>query len=140
MVWIIDQSQFTMSSSPPMKTTKATLKVLSDYFPERLGKAYMVDSPRMFSAVWSIVNPLLNEKTRNKISFVSGDLDAKREAFSDNFVDMSQLETQFGGDCTHEFDFETDWVQYIEEDEKWRHENGWPIIEIKQEEEEEVKK
>ena len=42
--------------------------IAQDYYPEILGKMFVVNTPMLFSMVWKGVKPMLNEKTVNKIS------------------------------------------------------------------------
>jgi hypothetical protein len=39
---------------------------------QRLGVAFVVNPPRVFSAFWKILTPWMNETTLNKIKFVGG--------------------------------------------------------------------
>lgn len=43
--------------------------VLQDYYPERLGKLFIVHAPRVFMAVWKVVYPFIDENTKAKVSF-----------------------------------------------------------------------
>lgn len=36
-------------------------------FPEMLGKCFIVNTPSLFSYVWSMFSPLVDERTRSKV-------------------------------------------------------------------------
>lgn len=42
-------------------------------YPERLHKALLINAPYGFQTAWSMIRPLLDEKTASKIQFVSND-------------------------------------------------------------------
>lgn len=53
-----------------MKAVKRILYLLTNMYPERLGRCYLLDSPTLFSASWAIISPMLKENTTRKIQFV----------------------------------------------------------------------
>uniref|UniRef100_A0ACD5WE03 Uncharacterized protein n=1 Tax=Avena sativa TaxID=4498 RepID=A0ACD5WE03_AVESA len=72
----------------------AALEIMQNYYPERLGRVFMIHVPYMFMAAWKIVYPFIDEKTKKKFVFVANkDLDATlRDA-----IDESQLLEEYGG-------------------------------------------
>jgi hypothetical protein len=42
---------------------------------QRLGVAFMTNTPWVFSAFWSVIKPFLNEVTLAKVQFVNGKKD-----------------------------------------------------------------
>ena len=42
-------------------------KVMSDYTPEVLYKCFLVNAPKIMSAAWAVVEPFLDQRTRQKI-------------------------------------------------------------------------
>lgn len=40
---------------------------MQDYYPERLGKMFIVHAPYIFMAVWKIVYPFIDKNTRKKV-------------------------------------------------------------------------
>jgi hypothetical protein len=58
-------------------STRSYLKALTDldkvYYPELLGKMLIINAPSIFSAIWAIVSPFLDSRTRDKITIVGTD-------------------------------------------------------------------
>jgi hypothetical protein len=71
-VWVIDFEGYSLSDNNP-KTTLLAARLL-DQYPERLGLCILFGAPWLFSAVWKVVRPLLNEVTANKVVFLEGGL------------------------------------------------------------------
>jgi hypothetical protein len=42
---------------------------MQDFYPERLGKLFLVHAPYVFMAVWKIVYPFIDENTKKKVRF-----------------------------------------------------------------------
>ncbi|XP_037438816.1 phosphatidylinositol transfer protein 3-like [Triticum dicoccoides] len=71
----------------------AALDIMQSYYPERLGRVFLIHVPYMFMAAWKMVYPFIDEKTKKKFVFVADrDLDATlRDA-----IDESQLPEEYG--------------------------------------------
>ena len=67
--WIIDFKGYSLRNAPPIKTSRETLRVLQDCYPESLGEAVLWDPPRIFYAFWRIISPFIEARTRGKIVF-----------------------------------------------------------------------
>uniref|UniRef100_A0A7S2SFL2 CRAL-TRIO domain-containing protein n=3 Tax=Sar TaxID=2698737 RepID=A0A7S2SFL2_9STRA len=72
--------------------TRLLISILQDFYPERLGRIFVVNAPMMFSAVWNIVSPLLDERTKMKIHILKKDRAPILEV-----IDADQLEKAYGG-------------------------------------------
>jgi hypothetical protein len=46
-------------------------KIGQDYYPECMGKFYIINAPYLFNGVWMLVKPLLDEVTVKKIEIMS---------------------------------------------------------------------
>lgn len=64
------------------QVTKAFVKLLrmkahTDQllFPEMLGKCFIVNTPSLFSYVWGMFSPLVDERTRSKVRHVMRSID-----------------------------------------------------------------
>ncbi|XP_009339030.1 sec14 cytosolic factor [Pyrus x bretschneideri] len=70
------------------------LSILQDYYPERLGKVYIIHAPLIFMTVWKIVHPFIDNKTKKKIIFVENKM-LKSTLLEE--IDESQLPEIYGG-------------------------------------------
>ncbi|CAH1423097.1 unnamed protein product [Lactuca virosa] len=72
----------------------AALSILQDYYPERLGKLFIVHVPYVFMTVWKMVYPFIDEKTKKKIVFVENK-QLKSTLMKD--IDENQIPEIYGG-------------------------------------------
>ncbi|KAK4256910.1 hypothetical protein QN277_006571 [Acacia crassicarpa] len=72
----------------------SALKILQDYYPERLGKLFIVNAPSMFMTAWKIVYPFIDKKTKKKIVFVKNN-ELKSRLLED--IEEDQLPEVYGG-------------------------------------------
>ncbi|CAD7928398.1 unnamed protein product [Amoebophrya sp. A25] len=49
----------------------ALVHVTQDHHPQRLGKAYLINAPKLFGVAWKVISPWLNERTRAKVTFLN---------------------------------------------------------------------
>ncbi|CAM0875932.1 unnamed protein product [Alopecurus aequalis] len=72
----------------------ASLDIVQNNYPERLGRVFLIHVPYVFMALWKMVYPFIDENTKKKFVFVADrDLDTMlRDA-----IDVSQLPEEFGG-------------------------------------------
>ncbi|GMH03684.1 hypothetical protein Nepgr_005523 [Nepenthes gracilis] len=71
------------------------VSILQDYYPERLGKLFLIHVPRLFATVWKVVYPFIDKKTRTKIIFVE---DKALISTLLRDIDEDQLPEKYGGD------------------------------------------
>lgn len=74
---------------------KKTIACDQNYFPERLHRAFIINAPMSFRAVWSAVKPLLDPKTSQKIIILGSNY---KEALLE-VIPPSQLPAHYGGLC-----------------------------------------
>ena len=70
------------------------VKILQKYFPERLGKAYLVNTPWIFNATWVLIKSWLDPRTASKVYFLE-EKDMKEVLISE--IDEDVLEVKYGG-------------------------------------------
>jgi len=77
MAWITDfkGTGMRMATMSHINISLDCLHTLQNHYPERLGIAFAVNPPRVFSAFWKILTPFMTEVTINKIKFISGPKD-----------------------------------------------------------------
>ncbi len=71
-------------------------KIGQDYYPENMGKMFIVNTSPVFTFIYSIVKTFLDPKTRDKIELKGKDFQSRLL----EFVDAENLPTFFGGTCT----------------------------------------
>ena len=72
LTWVFDWSRSGErgKDAESKKLREQTTKYLQDYYPERLGAMYMVDTPWYFWPLWAVVSLFLQKKTKNKIHII----------------------------------------------------------------------
>lgn len=55
----------------------SALTILQDYYPERLGKLFIVHAPYMFMKVWKLVYPFIDDNTKKKVTLQNCDFMCK---------------------------------------------------------------
>lgn len=69
-----------------------------NYYPERMGKFYIINAPMMFSGTWNIVKRWLDPVTVSKIKIIGRNEKAVREALLEE-IPAENLPVEFGGTC-----------------------------------------
>lgn len=104
---IIDFAGYSTLNSPPMKTSRDTLSIIQNQYPERLFKAYIVRAPWIFSAFWTMISPFIDPVTYRKIQFVKGSPEEIGNFLSSaegGNIDPAVLECDLGGSNRLKFD------------------------------------
>jgi hypothetical protein len=103
MAWVTDfkGTGMRMATMSHINISLDCLHTLLDHYPERLGVAYAMNPPRVFSAFWKILTPFMNEVTINKIKFISGH---KEYAAVEESIDKAVLEKTYGGEKDYDYD------------------------------------
>ena len=85
---ISDLEGFSMANFS-LQQIKIAISILQNHYPERLGMIFVINAPFVFTAAWRLIQPLLDERTRNKIEILGSDY---LNVVSDH-IDPSQIET-----------------------------------------------
>jgi hypothetical protein len=56
---------------------KLASSIGQNYYPESMGKMFIVNAPLLFSGVWAMMRPWIDEKTRAKIEIIGSKFEAK---------------------------------------------------------------
>ncbi|CCH58348.1 hypothetical protein TBLA_0A05550 [Henningerozyma blattae CBS 6284] len=86
---------------PPLAITKLCIKVLQDYFPERLAKCILINIPWFVWAFLKMSYPFLDPRTREKAIF--------DEPF-EKHVELTQLEAMYGGKLDFKYNHKVYWA------------------------------
>jgi len=100
---IIDYKDFRLRDTPPLSTTKMTLNILQNHYPERLHRGYICNPPYVFVAFWKMIQPFLDPVTKQKIVFIKGE--GGKELLAKD-MDLDVVEMSIGG-CNGGKDFDS---------------------------------
>ncbi|EEQ31919.1 Sec14 cytosolic factor [Microsporum canis CBS 113480] len=93
---IMDLKGVTLTKVPSVYSYVRQVSVVSqNYYPERLGKLYLINAPWGFSTVWNVVKGWLDPVTVGKIHILSSGY--KTELLKQ--VPAENLPREFGGNC-----------------------------------------
>jgi len=95
LIVLLDFTGYTLRNAPPFKTSLETLKILQDYYCERLGEAMLLNPPSVFRVLWKLIRPFIDKRTLRKISFLPRNFkecDILKERFN-----LDDLDTALGG-------------------------------------------
>ncbi|XP_074574964.1 CRAL-TRIO domain-containing protein YKL091C-like [Curcuma longa] len=81
-------------SNSDIRAYLAALDIMQNYYPERLGKVFLIHVPYVFMTVWKIIYPFIDQKTKKKFIFVE-DKNLKATLLED--IDEGQLPEIYGG-------------------------------------------
>ncbi|KAL1924742.1 uncharacterized protein VTP21DRAFT_4396 [Calcarisporiella thermophila] len=93
---ILDLKGIQLKQAPSiMSFIKRISAIAQDYYPEMMGKMFIINAPYLFASVFNLIKNFLDEVTVNKIVILSGKY--QQELLKD--VDPENLPTYFGGVC-----------------------------------------
>ncbi|KAJ3346096.1 cytosolic factor, phosphatidylinositol/phosphatidylcholine transfer protein [Entophlyctis luteolus] len=94
---IMDLKNVALSTFPSVYgIVKSVSAIAQDYYPEMLGKMFVINAPMLFTGVWSLVKPMLDEVTVRKIVILGPTfLPALLET-----IDSENIPRYLGGTCT----------------------------------------
>ncbi|KAG6472177.1 SEC14 cytosolic factor-like [Zingiber officinale] len=81
-------------SSCDVRGYLSAIDILQSYYPERLGKAFLINVPYIFMKVWKVIYQFLDAKTKEKFIFVANK-EMRDTLLAD--IDESQLPEKYGG-------------------------------------------
>ena len=97
---VVDIAGFGLGALRHIGLIKSIMKVGPNVFPEGASKVLVVNAPRAFAAAWSLVSPLLPQRSRDKCSIVSC---AATPAALAERIDPAELPTFLDGQRTETF-------------------------------------
>lgn len=120
---IIDYENMNMFNATPPSVSKKFLDILSNHYPERLGKAFMINPSWYLWVFFKLLGPFLDPATKEKIHFVRV---SKQKENRQNgtevepgtggwtnifeFIDQDQLPDKYGGNHSFVYDHKTYWA------------------------------
>ncbi|KAK9461797.1 CRAL-TRIO domain-containing protein [Lipomyces oligophaga] len=97
---LIDFKDSTNSKNPSVSQGRQVLHILQTHYPERLGKALVINIPWFVSQFLRIIYPFIDPLTREKLVFSEP---------IDKYVPNEQLDTVFGGSSDFQYDHSKYW-------------------------------
>ncbi|KAH8599886.1 CRAL-TRIO domain-containing protein [Bisporella sp. PMI_857] len=88
------------NTAPGIGMAREVLNILQTHYPERLGRALIINIPWIVSGFFKLITPFIDPLTREKLKF-NGDMR--------QHVPPQQLWTEFQGDLEFDYDHETYW-------------------------------
>lgn len=104
MVWLIEMSGMKVAMTHSMSITKNCINIMQSHYVERLGKAFFINAPWLFSALWKVIAPFLDPVTKAKVSFIKSNRAGIEELH--HMIDPSQLEEDLQGTFRFNFNLE----------------------------------
>lgn len=94
---VIEFGGLTSAHMPPMKTSKETLSILQNHYPERLKCAYTLRAPFIFHAFFRMISPFIDPVTKKKICMIKNSEVGQDSCRLYQEVDRETLETSVSG-------------------------------------------
>jgi len=88
-------SSMKMMSKQVYNFIQLASKIGQDNYPEILGNMFIINAPMLFSGIWTMIKPWLDEKTRNKIKIIGSNF--QKELYE--YIDPENLPEFLGGKC-----------------------------------------
>uniref|UniRef100_A0A6V2HBP8 CRAL-TRIO domain-containing protein n=1 Tax=Ditylum brightwellii TaxID=49249 RepID=A0A6V2HBP8_9STRA len=104
VIAIFDLGQYSNKVRTPLTLSKDITFCLRDHYPERLEKVFMIDAPFLFRAFYNLVYPFIDNDTKQKIVFVTGDKEKEEKLGNMISKDQSMLFMQPGGEMDTDLD------------------------------------
>lgn len=92
------------NSSPPLSQGREVLNILQTHYPERMGRALIINVPWVVWGFFKLIMPFIDPLTREKLKFN----EKVRE-----YVPPEQLWKEFQGDCDFEYDHSVYWPALV---------------------------
>ncbi|KAL8451718.1 hypothetical protein Emed_001880 [Eimeria media] len=108
LVFLVDFTGFSITQVPSMDLSKEVVGILNDHYTDILAKAYMLDAPSYFDAVWKFVKVMLHPLTASKVEFINTN-NKKQLAKLLEHIPSEFLENSLGGDCSVAYDHKRYW-------------------------------
>ncbi|KAJ3553299.1 hypothetical protein NP233_g12676 [Leucocoprinus birnbaumii] len=104
LVIIVDYASTTLRTNPSISVARKVLNILQQHYVETLGRALVVNLPRLLNFFYKGISPFLDPVTRDKMRFNPDLLE---------LIPPTQLDADFGGEYHFEFDAKLYWEQIV---------------------------
>ncbi|XP_046633881.1 SEC14-like protein 2 [Daphnia pulicaria] len=99
---IMDMAGFSMrhiTYKPALETALQLVQFYEANYPEFLRRVFVINAPKIFSLLYSMIKPFMHEKTRNKVQIYSYDSAQWQAALLED-IDPEELPACYGGTKT----------------------------------------
>ncbi|CAE6417774.1 unnamed protein product [Rhizoctonia solani] len=93
--------------NPSISTSKNMLHILQNHYPERLGRALIINVPTIINLFFKAVMPFVDPITRAKVKF-------NPEIIKEGIFDKSQAVKEWGGEMDFVYEHEKSWKPLVE--------------------------
>ena len=93
---VMDFHHYSLRNAPKWKTSRATLSILQNHYPERLHRFLLFNAPSLFYAFFRAISPFIDPVTKEKIVFVPSGAEARRACLEATFR-LEEWEEGLGG-------------------------------------------
>lgn len=94
------QSKSRSNTAPGLGQAREVLHILQHHYPERLGRALIINMPWIVTGFFKLITPFIDPNTREKLKF--------NEDMS-QYVPIEQMWTEFNGKLEFDYDHSTYW-------------------------------
>ncbi|PSR71379.1 hypothetical protein PHLCEN_2v12755 [Hermanssonia centrifuga] len=95
------------AKSPSISLSRMVLNILQTHYPERLGRALIINVPFLLNAFYKLITPLIDPVTRDKMRF-------NPKAVEDGLFTVDSVWKEFGGNIEFKYEHSTYWPQFME--------------------------
>lgn len=118
---MIDYGEKGGKSGPPFSTSLKVLNILQDHYPERLGRAFVINVPFLLNAFYKMITPFMDPVTREKLKF-------NPSCVKDGHFEADMLvKGNWGGSRTVEYVHEKFWPAWLKLtwERREKHKENW---------------
>lgn len=100
MVVILDFRDWSIRRNTPYRLVKDGIQMLQDYYPERLGRVFLVNYPTTIRAAYTVISPIIDAGAKEKIVWIP---DADPSAALLKHIPPTSIPTFLGGELKARF-------------------------------------
>lgn len=100
MVVILDFREWSIRRNAPYRLVKDGIQTLQDYYPERLGRVFLVNYPTTIRAAYTAISPIIDAGAKEKIVWIG---DADPSTTLRKYVSPKSIPSFLGGELEASF-------------------------------------
>eukprot|EP00485_Elphidium_margaritaceum_P022513 CAMPEP_0202711158 /NCGR_PEP_ID=MMETSP1385-20130828/23018_1 /ASSEMBLY_ACC=CAM_ASM_000861 /TAXON_ID=933848 /ORGANISM="Elphidium margaritaceum" /LENGTH=446 /DNA_ID=CAMNT_0049370833 /DNA_START=7 /DNA_END=1344 /DNA_ORIENTATION=- len=111
LLWLLDLEHLSYTTMPPLQVIQQVNTLMTQFYPERLYKAYLLFTPWIFSTLFAVVSPVLPIKTQQKLVNVGFAASSAYDTFKHE-IDARRLLKKYGGQHDRIYDYQWECEQF----------------------------